>query len=53
MSEFAEIPPPIYEQIALCNTGNNGSRTAEGEEALAAKYLYYDDRAAPENPKEP
>jgi len=39
MSDFAEIPPPLYEQI-------DGSPTkADPEEVLSAKYQYFDDRA--------
>ncbi len=38
MSEFAEIPPPLYEQI-------DGSPTkSDPEEVLAAKYMYFEDR---------
>ena len=40
MSEFAEIPPPLYEQI-------DGSPTkADPEEVLSAKYRYFDDRVS-------
>lgn len=45
MSEFAEIPPPLYEQV-------DGSMIAqvptpeESELLLSAKYLYFDDRSA-------
>ncbi|HKX33506.1 MAG TPA: NAD(P)/FAD-dependent oxidoreductase [Blastocatellia bacterium] len=40
MSEFAEIPPPLYEQLP-------GSPTkADLPETLSAKYLTYDDRGA-------
>lgn len=55
MSEFAEIPPPIYEQLASSDSesGSNGHRKAEAEEILAAKYMYYDDRAAAQKSKEP
>jgi geranylgeranyl reductase family protein len=45
MSEFAEIPPPLYEQIFSAGNGSNGS-AKPGEEGLSAKYIYYDDRAA-------
>jgi flavin-dependent dehydrogenase len=39
MSEFAEIPPPLYEQI-------DGSQAkADAEEVLSAKYRHFDDRA--------
>ncbi|MEW6209137.1 MAG: NAD(P)/FAD-dependent oxidoreductase [Acidobacteriota bacterium] len=43
LSEFAEIPPPLYEQVPRAESRGNGS--AESEETLSAKYLYYDDRA--------
>jgi geranylgeranyl reductase family protein len=46
MSEFAEIPPPLYEQIPLAENGSNGSANAKSqEEVLSAKYVNYDDRA--------
>jgi len=38
MSEFAEIPPPLYEQL-------DGAPTkADPEEVLSAKYMYFEDR---------
>src|SRR5215475_12258784 len=43
MSEFAEIPPPLYEQL----DGTMAPATPSSDEAdllLSAKYLYYDDR---------
>jgi flavin-dependent dehydrogenase len=43
MSEFAEIPPPLYEQL----DGTMVQQTPSPEESdilLSAKYLYYDDR---------
>jgi flavin-dependent dehydrogenase len=43
MSEFAEIPPPLYEQV----DGTMAPQAPTGEESeilLSAKYLYYDDR---------
>jgi flavin-dependent dehydrogenase len=49
MSEFAEIPPPLYEQV----DGSMIPRVPTAEEAdllLSAQYKYYDDRsAAPES----
>jgi hypothetical protein len=45
MSEFAVIPPPLFEQVVAADA-NNGARSAEPHEILAAKYLEYDDRAA-------
>jgi len=38
MSEFAEIPPPLYEQIDAAPT------KTDPEEVLSAKYMYYEDR---------
>ena len=46
MSEFAEIPPPLYEQLARSETNSNAMVNAESQETLSAKYQYYDDRAA-------
>ena len=38
MSEFAEIPPPLYEQV-------DGAPTkSDPEEVLSAKYMYFEDR---------
>ena len=45
MSEFAEIPPPLYEQV----DGSMISQVPTPDEAdllLTAKYQYFDDRAA-------
>ena len=41
MSEFADIPPPLYEQL-------DGKPAEMSEEALSAKYRYYEDRDEPE-----
>jgi hypothetical protein len=44
MSEFAEIPPPLYEQL----DGTLAPQTPTAEESdllLSAKYLSYDDRS--------
>jgi geranylgeranyl reductase family protein len=38
MSEFAEIPPPLYEQIDGLPT------KSDPEEVLSAKYMYFEDR---------
>jgi flavin-dependent dehydrogenase len=43
MSEFAEIPPPLYEQV----DGTMASQTPTAEESdllLSAKYMFFDDR---------
>jgi flavin-dependent dehydrogenase len=48
MAEFAEIPPPLYEQIVSHQANGNGAAKAENvevEEVLSATYVYYDDRA--------
>jgi flavin-dependent dehydrogenase len=40
MAEFAEIPPPLYEQL-------DGSLTkTDPDEVLSAKYMYFEDRVA-------
>ena len=52
MSDFAEIPPPLYEQVASAETGGNGFKPATPEEVLSAKYMYYDDRAVAQESKE-
>ncbi len=41
MSEFAEIPPPLYEEVSTVEATQQ-----EPGEVLTAKYQYYDDRAA-------
>jgi flavin-dependent dehydrogenase len=46
MSEFAMIPPPLYEQLARADAGGEASRPADAQETLSAKYQDYDDRAA-------
>jgi hypothetical protein len=38
LSEFAEIPPPLYEQL------DDQPTKSDPEEALSAKYVYYEDR---------
>ncbi|HEY6400733.1 MAG TPA: hypothetical protein VI479_04960, partial [Blastocatellia bacterium] len=48
MSEFAAIPPPLYEQLALSDAGGEAARPANAQEILSAKYQYYDDRGASE-----
>jgi flavin-dependent dehydrogenase len=49
MSEFAEIPPPLYEQLDGSPARLN-STAKEAGETLSAQYVYYDDRvAAPES----
>src|SRR6476619_1667145 len=48
MSEFAEIPPPLYEQV----DGTLAPQTPTGEESellLTAKYNSFDDRSHPQS----
>jgi geranylgeranyl reductase family protein len=52
MSEFAEIPPPLFEQVGAPEAGDNGFKGTEPQEILTAKYRYYDDRAAAQESKE-
>jgi hypothetical protein len=40
MSDFAEIPPPLYEQV------DGAPVKADPEEVLSAKYVEFDDRAS-------
>ena len=40
MSEFAEIPPPLYEQVPDLAASNGSGKP---EEFLTAKYMYYED----------
>lgn len=44
MSEFAEIPQPLFEQLAKGEADGEAMASAEPNEILSAKYLYYDDR---------
>jgi hypothetical protein len=53
LSEFAQIPPPLYEKLPASQANGNGSRDAATHEVLSAQYLYYDDRAAKQESKEP
>jgi flavin-dependent dehydrogenase len=46
MAEFADIPPPLYEQLDGSPTDLKKPASAATEEALSAKYKYYDDREA-------
>ncbi len=51
MSEFAEIPPPLYEQLARAEPNGNAPVNAESPEILSARYQYFDDRAAAQESK--
>jgi flavin-dependent dehydrogenase len=46
MSDFAQIPPPLWEQLAQTETNGGAPKEDGSQEALSAKYQYYDDRAA-------
>jgi len=45
MSDFAEIPPTLWEQIARIESSDNPAGNADLPEPLSAKYQYFDDRA--------
>ncbi len=45
MSDFAEIPPPLYEQL------DDSPIKTDPEEVLSAKYTQFDDRATGESPQ--
>src|SRR5215468_6146839 len=51
MSDFAEIPPPLYEQVPRAENNGNGAGNTALQEALSAKYQEYDDRAAAQETK--
>jgi len=53
LSEFAEIPPPLYEKLPAPEANGNGSRDAALHEVLSAQYLYYDDRGLKQESTEP
>src|SRR5712692_2702879 len=44
MSEFAEIPPPLYEEFLSSDGDVDPSVIPEPGQVLSAKYLYFDDR---------
>jgi geranylgeranyl reductase family protein len=52
MSEFAEIPPPIYESVGSFDVSDKASANGKPEEILSAKYVYYDDKAVSQELKE-
>jgi len=45
MAEFAEIPLPLFEQVPQAEANGKPPANAALEEALSAKYVYYDDRS--------
>ncbi len=45
MSDFAEIPPTLWEQLAQTVDAGEAARAAQSTEVLSAKYQYFDDRA--------
>lgn len=51
MSDFAEIPPPLYEQVARAESNGNGAGDGRSQEALSAKYQDYEDRTTSQEPK--
>lgn len=44
MSDFAEIPEPLFEQIVHAETNGKAEGKGLPQEVLSAKYVYYDDR---------
>jgi flavin-dependent dehydrogenase len=50
MSDFVEIPEPLFEQFVSGESNGKADGNGLPEEVLSAKYVYYDDRssAAPE-----
>jgi geranylgeranyl reductase family protein len=50
MAEFADIPPPLFEQVPRAE--GHASAQVEPEDLLSAKYIYYDDRATTQEPRE-
>jgi flavin-dependent dehydrogenase len=44
MSEFAEIPPPLYEEFLSADGNGDPSVNPEPGQVLSAKYMYFDDR---------
>src|SRR5215831_1969600 len=45
MSEFAEIPPPLYEELTGPASNGGAKVPKDSDEILTAKYAFYDDRA--------
>jgi flavin-dependent dehydrogenase len=56
MSEFAEIPPPLFEQVAQGEPDGetDGDTLTDGkpQKILSAKYMYYDERARSQETRE-
>jgi flavin-dependent dehydrogenase len=50
MSEFAEIPPPLYEQLDGQPADQNTTPAAEGE-VLSAQYRYFEDSESKAQPE--
>src|SRR6185369_12371703 len=46
MSEFAEIPPPLYEEFLSADPNVEAAPEVAPEQILSAKYVEFDDRAA-------
>jgi flavin-dependent dehydrogenase len=51
MSEFAEIPPPIYESVGSLDVSDKAIANGQAE-ILSAKYMYYDDKTVSQELKE-
>jgi len=45
MSDFAEIPPTLWEQLARADATGDSPANTELQDMLSARYQYFDDRA--------
>jgi geranylgeranyl reductase family protein len=52
MSEFAQIPPPLFEQLADSEPDGDGQAGAGTKEILSAKYMHYDERTSAQESSE-
>ncbi|MEW6129746.1 MAG: NAD(P)/FAD-dependent oxidoreductase [Acidobacteriota bacterium] len=43
MAEFADIPPPLYEEVLSNASNGNGAKGIEEGNGFSAKYKYFDD----------
>lgn len=43
MAEFADIPPPLWEEVLSNASENNGSIEGQKDDRFSAKYKYFDD----------
>jgi geranylgeranyl reductase family protein len=50
LSDFAVIPPPLFEQLS--EAGRDQIASADSQEILSAKYMYYDNRTVTQETSE-